>query len=74
MKLHHAGADDLQPFIPEAVFAELTGCISFCVYDDDLVEPTEDLVFTLDEISPSLGITIGEPKTFVFLITDNDGN
>ena len=68
-------ADLVQPYIPEAVIpaSQLTGCTSFSVFDDDLVEPTEVLVFTLDEISPSLGITIGEPRTFDFFITDNDG-
>ena len=53
--------------------SQLRACITFRIENDDLVEGPEELTFTIDQISPSLGITIGDPDTFVFLIGDNDG-
>lgn len=77
VNLCHSGIADLVlPFTPEAVilaFSGIIGCISFSIFDDDLVESTEELTFILDEISSNLDIEIGDERTFVFRITDNDG-
>lgn len=73
----YAGTDDIvQPFVPEVVLpasSQLRACTTFSSENDNLVEGTEELIFTIDQISPSSGITIGDQRKFVFRILDNDG-
>ena len=54
-------------------FSALTACTGFRIEDDDLVEGTEQLTFSLASISPIQGISIGDTNQFVLTITDNDG-
>ena len=71
-----AGTGDITYLDPITIpsGASLGNCDAVTVVDDMLLEPDEDITFTISSFSPTGPlITTGSPNTHTVTISDNDG-
>ena len=72
----HAGSGDITNLDPITIpsGASLGNCDAVNVVDDMLLEPDEDMTFTISSFSPTGPmISIGSPNTHILVISDNEG-